>query len=74
VLWVDAADSEPCCGTAGSTQWHLTANGKLFHSGFPNTTVNALELAMDTVQYLQVLGVVSLSSLLWKVYAVEDLC
>ena len=31
------ANSNPCIGTAASTQWLLEATGKLFHSGFPNS-------------------------------------
>merc|ERR1711971_431662 len=25
VFWVDAADSQPCCGTCGALQWDLKA-------------------------------------------------
>lgn len=53
VFWVDAADSQPCIGTAGSTQWQLSAKGKPFHSGLPHKGINAIELAMDAVSYIQ---------------------
>ena len=33
--------------------WKLTARGKLFHSGFPNRAINAIELVMDAVQEVQ---------------------
>ena len=33
VYWIDSADSQPCCGTAGVTQWELKATGRMFHSG-----------------------------------------
>lgn len=53
VFWVDAADSQPCIGSAGSCQWELKAEGKLFHSGFPHKTINAIEFGMDAVGYIQ---------------------
>lgn len=53
LFWVDAADSQPCIGTAGNTQWQLTATGKLFHSGLPHKGINAVELAMDAISYIQ---------------------
>ena len=53
VFWVDSADSEPCIGTAGIIQWQLTISGKLFHSGFPQLGINAMEMAMDVVHYIQ---------------------
>eukprot|EP01134_Creolimax_fragrantissima_P005605 CFRG5605T1 len=53
VVWCDASDSQPCLGTASTFVWHITATGKLYHSGFPNKTVNAAELAMDTVHAMQ---------------------
>ncbi|KNC83192.1 hypothetical protein SARC_04524 [Sphaeroforma arctica JP610] len=53
VVWCDASDSQPCLGTASTFVWHLTATGKLFHSGFPTKTVNAAELAMDAVHAMQ---------------------
>ena len=33
--------------------WHLKANGKLFHSGLPHKTVNALELGMESLRRIQ---------------------
>lgn len=53
VFWVDAADSQPCIGSAGSSQWEVKATGKVFHSGFPHKAVNAIEFAMDSVAYIQ---------------------
>lgn len=53
VFWVDAADSQPCIGTAGSSQWELKVQGKLFHSGLPHKGINAIEMAMDSVSYIQ---------------------
>lgn len=53
VFWIDAADSQPCLGTAGNVQWKLTVTGKIFHSGMPHKTVNSIEMAMDTVSYIQ---------------------
>lgn len=53
VFWVDAADSQPCIGTAGSAQWEMKVGGKLFHSGLPHKGINAIELAMDSVSYVQ---------------------
>jgi len=52
-LWIDASNSEPCIGTAGALQWHLTATGKRFHSGFPHVTVNPVELVSDAVKEIQ---------------------
>jgi len=53
LYWVDSADIGPTMGTGGVIVWELTATGKLFHSGFPQKAINALELAMDTVTHLQ---------------------
>jgi acetylornithine deacetylase len=53
VFWVDAADSQPCIGSAGMLQWEIKADGRLFHSGFPHKGINAIEFAMDTVAYVQ---------------------
>lgn len=53
VFWIDAADSQPCIGTAGTIQWSLQAEGKLFHSGLPHKGMNAIEFAMDAVNYIQ---------------------
>lgn len=53
VFWIDAADSQPCLGTAGMVQWRLTVFGKLFHSGMPHKTINAIEMGMDVVTYIQ---------------------
>lgn len=53
LFWIDSADSQPCIGTAGMIQWRLKAVGKLFHSGLPHKGINAIEFAMDAVNYLQ---------------------
>lgn len=53
VFWVDAADSQPCIGTAGSVQWQMKVKGKPFHSGLPHRGINAIEMAMDAVSYVQ---------------------
>lgn len=53
LYWIDTADSQPCIGTGGIAAWQLTAYGKLFHSGLPHKSINALELAMDAVAEMQ---------------------
>lgn len=53
LFWVDAADRQPCVGTAGMVQWKLQVNGKLFHSGLPHKGVNSIEMAMDAINYIQ---------------------
>jgi acetylornithine deacetylase len=53
LFWIDSADSQPCIGTAGSMQWKMKVVGKLFHSGLPHKGMNSIEMAMDTVNYLQ---------------------
>lgn len=53
LFWIDSADSQPCIGTAGMIQWKLKVTGKLFHSGLPHKGINAIEMAMDVVSYLQ---------------------
>jgi len=53
MLWIDASDSQPCMGTAGALQWKLTATGKRFHSGFPQNTVNSIELVNNALTALQ---------------------
>jgi len=53
VIWLDSADKHPCLGTAGMFAWHLTARGKLFHSGLPHKAINPIELAMDALTHLQ---------------------
>jgi acetylornithine deacetylase len=53
VFWVDSADSQPCLGTAGALQWHLKANGRLFHSGLPHRGINSLELVMEAMAEIQ---------------------
>jgi acetylornithine deacetylase len=53
LFWVDAADSQPCQGTAGVVQWSLHCVGKLFHSGLPHRGINAIEFAMDVTNYVQ---------------------
>jgi len=53
LFWIDSADSQPCVGTAGMVQWKVKAVGKLFHSGLPHKGINAIEMAMDSVNYIQ---------------------
>jgi acetylornithine deacetylase len=53
LFWIDAADSQPCIGTAGNLQWKMKVAGKLFHSGLPHKGINSIELAMDAVSYIQ---------------------
>ncbi|CAE7352077.1 unnamed protein product, partial [Symbiodinium microadriaticum] len=53
VFWIDAADSQPCLGTAGVIPWKLEVTGKLFHSGLPHKAINSIEMAMDCVNYIQ---------------------
>jgi len=53
VIWLDSADKQPCLGTAGMSAWHLTAKGKLFHSGLPHKAINSIELAMDALTHIQ---------------------
>lgn len=53
VFWVDAADKQPCVGTAGMIQWKMKMHGKLFHSGLPHRGINSIEMAMDATNYIQ---------------------
>jgi len=53
LFWIDSADSQPCIGTAGMIQWKIDVTGKLFHSGLPHKGINAIEMAMDAVGYIQ---------------------
>lgn len=53
LFWIDAADGEPCIGTAGAGQWEFKAKGKLFHSGLPHRGINAIEFANDATRYCQ---------------------
>jgi acetylornithine deacetylase len=53
VYWVDSADSQPCCGTAGMLSWSLRCQGRLFHSGFPHKGINSIELASEAVSFVQ---------------------
>ncbi|CAL1148284.1 unnamed protein product, partial [Cladocopium goreaui] len=53
VYWVDSADSNPCCGTAGAISWSLKCKGRLFHSGFPNKAINSIEMAQEAMGFLQ---------------------
>jgi acetylornithine deacetylase/succinyl-diaminopimelate desuccinylase-like protein len=52
VYWLDSADFGPTLGTGGIATWELCATGVAGHSGMPQNCVNALELAMATVQSL----------------------
>jgi len=53
LFWVDAADSQPCLGTAGTIQWELKVIGKLFHSGLPHNGINSIEFGSDALSYIQ---------------------
>eukprot|EP00933_Yihiella_yeosuensis_P036451 TRINITY_DN30202_c0_g1_i1.p1 TRINITY_DN30202_c0_g1~~TRINITY_DN30202_c0_g1_i1.p1 ORF type:complete len:543 (+),score=108.40 TRINITY_DN30202_c0_g1_i1:77-1705(+) len=53
IYWVDSADSNPCCGTAGAMSWTLKCKGRLFHSGFPNKAINSIELASEAIATIQ---------------------
>lgn len=53
VYWVDAADSQPCCGSSGMLSWSLKCSGRLFHSGFPHKGINSIELANEAVNAVQ---------------------
>lgn len=53
VLWVDTADCQPCCGTAGMMSWQVKCSGRLMHSGFPHKGINSIELANEVVADIQ---------------------
>lgn len=53
LFWIDAADSQPCIGTAGMAAWEMNVHGKLFHSGIPHRGINSIEFAMDAINYIQ---------------------
>ena len=53
LFWIDSADSQPCIGTAGVVNWALKIKGKLFHSGLPHKGINSIEMATDTLNYIQ---------------------
>jgi|EP00927_Polykrikos_kofoidii_P066415 acetylornithine deacetylase len=53
LFWVDAADSQPCCGSFGSLGWSLKCNGRVFHSGFPHKGINSIEIASEVLSYVQ---------------------
>lgn len=53
LFWVDAADRQPCVGTAGMVQWKIKTHGKLFHSGLPHKGINSIEMAFDAMNYIQ---------------------
>jgi acetylornithine deacetylase len=53
VFWIDAADSEPCIGTAGVVQWQIKCDGVLFHSGLPHKAVNPIELVFEGLKIVQ---------------------
>lgn len=52
LYWLDSADFGPTLGTGGIATWELRATGVAGHSGMPHNCVNAIELAMATVQAL----------------------
>ena len=53
IFWVDTADAHPCMGTASCAMWTLRVEGRLFHSGLPHKGINAVELAMEAINYIQ---------------------
>lgn len=53
VYWVDSADSQPCCGSAGMMSWQLKCTGRLFHSGIPQKAINSIELAGEALSLVQ---------------------
>lgn len=53
LFWIDAADSQPCIGTAGNGQWQMKVKGKLFHSGLPHKGINSIEMATDALNLIQ---------------------
>ena len=53
LFWIDAADSQPCIGTAGTITWKMKVIGKLFHSGMPFRGINSIEMGMDAMTYIQ---------------------
>lgn len=53
VYWIDAADSQPCQGTAGVIPWKMEVHGRLFHSGLPHKAINSIEMAYDALAYIQ---------------------
>lgn len=53
VFWLDSYDIHPNIATGGLLLWRLILRGKGFHSGMPHRGINALELAMAVVPWLQ---------------------
>ena len=53
VVWLDGVNSKPLTGSSGVAAWRLTATGRRSHSGFPQDTVNSIELAMAATLELQ---------------------
>eukprot|EP00744_Colponema_vietnamica_P003487 GILI01005341.1.p1 GENE.GILI01005341.1~~GILI01005341.1.p1 ORF type:complete len:449 (-),score=131.16 GILI01005341.1:440-1786(-) len=53
VLWLDCADMQPCMGSGGCLVWKLDVTGKLFHTGLSHRGINAIELGMDAIGWLQ---------------------
>ncbi|XP_002969699.2 acetylornithine deacetylase [Selaginella moellendorffii] len=53
LYWMDSSDKQPCIGTGGMLAWHLTAHGKLSHSGLPKQGINAIELASEGLKEIQ---------------------
>jgi len=51
--WLDSANFGPTIGTGGALTWKLTATGKHFHSGFPHKAINAIELAVEALKYIE---------------------
>lgn len=53
VYWLDCADCQPNVGSGGQVTWRLTAHGSVGHSGFPDKSCNAIELAYDALRHVQ---------------------
>jgi acetylornithine deacetylase len=53
LFWVDSADMGPTLATAGAVAWEITIGGKKFHSGLPHKGINAVELGMEVIKYVQ---------------------
>jgi acetylornithine deacetylase len=53
VIWLDCADLQPNIGSGGMLGWRLVAHGRAGHSGFPNKSINAIELAYAGLAELQ---------------------
>ena len=53
LVWLDGADFGPTVGTGGAARWRLDVQGVSGHSGIAYQCVNAIDLAMAVVPWLQ---------------------